>query len=125
VCGNLQLSPAQALELPRLGLSLSLVAAYFTALSALQALAFVAIAAVIFWRKADDRLALFMSFALVAFGIGNSLDVTVRPTSVAQLLMLLFQAMGRASLVLFFFLFPDGRFVPSWTRWLAPFAAAR
>jgi hypothetical protein len=85
----------------------------------------VAIAAVIFWRKSDDRLALFMSFALVAFGIGNSLDVTVRPTSVTQLLMLLFQAMGRASLVLFFFLFPDGRFVPSWTRWLAPFAAAR
>jgi hypothetical protein len=124
-CGILQLSPTQAADLSRLGLSLPLVAGYLTALSALQALAFVAIAAVIFWRKSDDRLALFMSFALVTFGIGNVLDVNTPPATAAQILMLLFQATGRASLVLLLFLFPDGRFVPSWTRWLAPFVAAR
>jgi len=124
-CGNYQLTQAQAAELPRLGLSLPVVAAYFTALSVLQALAFVAAGAVIFWRKSDDWLALFMSFALVAFGIGNMLDISVQPPGLAQFLMLLFQALGRGSLVLFLFFFPDGRFVPGWTRWLAPFAAAR
>jgi hypothetical protein len=124
-CANLQLSPAQILEMSRLGLSVPLVAAYITALALLQALAFVAVGAAIFWRKSGDRLGLFMSFALITFGIGNVLDVNVPPTSAAQFLMLLFQGTGRASLVLFLLLFPDGRFVPSWTRWLAPFAAAR
>ena len=124
-CANFLLSPAQAAELPRLGLSLPLMAAYFTALAAVHALVFVAIAAVIFWRKSDDRLALYMMFALVLFGIGNVLDVSVPRTTLAQSLLVLFQGLGRAGLACFFLVFPDGRFVPSWTRWLAPFVAAR
>src|SRR5204863_8826830 len=65
-CANLQLSAAQAAELPRLGLSLPAVGALFTALGMLQTLAFVAIGALIFWRRGADRAALIMSFTLTA-----------------------------------------------------------
>src|SRR5262245_19444734 len=44
-CAGLQLSPAQAAELPRLGLSLPAVAVLFTALGLFQVLAFVSMGA--------------------------------------------------------------------------------
>ena len=124
-CANLQLSPAQAAALPRLGLSLPAVGALFTALSLLQTLAFVAIGALIFWRRGADRAALILSCALTAFGLGSSLGSEGQPAGLVHLLTQLFQVLGNAGIVLFFFLFPDGRFYPRWTRWLAPVAVAR
>src|SRR5581483_2777424 len=75
----------------------------------------------LFWRKSDEFMALFVALFLVAFG------VTMPPTvsalgnnAVWQVAITSLNALGWASLSLFFLLFPNGRFVPWWTRWLTP-----
>ena len=74
--------------------------------------------AVIFWRKSDDRMALFASLTLIMFPAGfNSSELATLPS--AWWLPGQFVAfLGNSSLFLFFYLFPTGRFVPRWTRWL-------
>jgi hypothetical protein len=82
-----------------------------------------AVGALIFWRRSDDRMALLVSVFLVSFG-----PVAVDPTSAYTLISSQpawwlpvqgAQIVGLVCSTLFFFLFPSGRFVPHWTRWLA------
>ena len=117
-----QLPPAGVQALAELGLSLRLYAAYFVALDVVVGVGYSAVAAVIFGRKSDDRLALFTALALLTFG-------TATFTHPMMALMLAHPAwglpvaglnfLGAAAFGLFLFLFPDGRFVPRWTRWVA------
>lgn len=78
---------------------------------------FFVVAAVMIWRKADDRMALFTAFFLLLFGgIGASGDPKIPAPvpeplySIGNLLALL----GSISLFLFFYVFPDGRLVRPW-----------
>src|SRR5829696_3349977 len=82
-----------------------------------------AVGALIFWRRSDDRMALLVAALLVSFG-----PVTVDPTAANTLLysqpawwlpVRCVEIVGSVCSTLFFFLFPGGRFVPRWTRWLA------
>jgi hypothetical protein len=82
-----------------------------------------AVGALIFWRRSDDPMALLVSVFLVSFG-----PVTVDPTAANTLISSQpswwlpvkgVEFVGNVSGVLFFLLFPSGRFVPHWTRWLA------
>src|SRR5215210_5980156 len=82
-----------------------------------------AVGALIFWRRSDDWMALGVSVFLVSFE-----PVAVDPTSEYTLIssqpawwlpVWSVNIVGNVSPALFFFLFPSGRFVPHWTRWLA------
>src|SRR5262249_13017540 len=64
-CG---LTPAEAHALPALGLSPDAFALFGVALYLLFAVVNVAVAALLVWRKADDRMALLSAFALLTFG---------------------------------------------------------
>jgi len=86
-------------------------------------LAWFAVGALIFWRRSDDRMALLVAAFLVSFG-----PVTVDTTSAEALISsqpawLLpvrgVDIVGNVCVVLFFLLFPSGRFAPRWMRWLA------
>lgn len=115
-------APADVSLLGNLGLSLDFFAAYGIALELVFALVFVVVAALIFWRKSSDRQALFVSVTLLLFGTATqpfaiSSFVTAHP-SWGQLVDGL-HFLGSASFSLFLFIFPDGRFVPRWTRWVA------
>ena len=105
-----------------LGLSPDLGAAYGTALDVAFAAVFVTVAALIFWRKSADRLALFVALALLLFGTATH-PITLQALTAAQPLWRLpvdvLHFAGSASFSLFLYLFPDGRFVPRWTRWVA------
>ena len=102
--------------LEQLGLSAGLYAAYSVALGAVFALVCFVVAAVIFWRRSDDGMALLVSLMLVLLGTANMQNMEalaeLHPTWSAPALLSLFLA--SASFVLFLFLFPDGRFVPRW-----------
>jgi hypothetical protein len=124
-CANLQLTPQQAQELQQLGLSLRIYAIYFSAIDILSTLFFLLIAALIFWRRSDDRMALFTSFMLITFGIGGSVGIGGQTYPSLQFLTLLIGAVGNVSIVIFIFVFPDGRFVPRWMGWVALLAAVR
>ena len=67
-CSTGQLSPVGLQALRDLGLSLDFYATYAVVLDVVLAAVYATVAAVIFWRKTADRMALFVSFALLTFG---------------------------------------------------------
>ena len=81
-----------------------------------------AVAVLIFWRKSDDRTALFVSLALLTFGTAT---FTLTMTALAaqhpawHLPVSFLHFLGAVSFGLFLYLFPDGRFMPRWVRWVA------
>jgi hypothetical protein len=122
VCVNGQLPPDGLRALQDLGLSLDFFAAYGVGLDVVIALVYSAVAALIFWRTPADRIALFVSLTLLTFGTATFPETlytlaAAHPAwwpAVAVLNLL-----GSAAFSLFLYLFPDGRFVPGWTRWTA------
>jgi hypothetical protein len=108
-------------------ISIGLYATYVLSISVASTAAWVAVGAVIFWRRSDDWMALFTSLALITFGtftVYSDPMVLAGQNFAVLLLIRLLGFFGSASMLLFFFLFPDGRFVPRWTRWMAVFWAA-
>lgn len=117
-----QLMSADARALQNLGISPSGYAIYVISLTLLLILGHVLIAGVIFLRKGQDWMALLVSVALVTNGATTSLSVMYAPGTVLPLLRTLVNMVvytGLVSCMVLLYLFPTGRFVPSWTRWLA------
>jgi len=114
-----QLAPAEVRALGDLGVSLDVYAAYVFALDLVVAFGFCAVGAVIFWRKSREPGALFVSFALMVFGLTwpDTFDSALHHPLWGNLAGFLTQ-LGLTSLFVFFFVFPDGRFVPRWSRWV-------
>jgi len=117
------LTPASLQSLHALGIPITAYAAYWVTINLLFAVTYFAVAALIFWRKSDDWMALLAAFFLVALG-GSFTDIppalaAVHPSWHLPVTLVSEDVIGFPSLVLFFFLFPNGRFVPRWTRWMA------
>jgi serine phosphatase RsbU (regulator of sigma subunit) len=108
--------------LQRFGLSIQFFALYRTSLETLQALAFTAIAIVIFLVKSDDWMVLLVSLGALSFG-ALFVPNLVRLVDAYPALWLpvgFLRALGLAlSLIVFYYLFPDGSFVPRLAGWLA------
>jgi hypothetical protein len=108
-------------SLAELGLSPGLYARYLTALSLASLAAHLAIAAYIFWRRSAHQMCLVVSFALVTNGATLPLAQFYAPaagTAVhwpADLIICL----GLFTSMVLLYVFPDGRLVPGWSRWLA------
>ena len=105
------------------GLSLRSYAILNVVVDKVFQLVWFAVGALIFWRRSDDRMALLVSALLVTFG-----PVAVDPTAAYALIssqpawwlpVRSVEIVGLVCSVLFFFLFPGGRFAPRWTRWVA------
>jgi hypothetical protein len=79
---------------------------------------FLAIALLVFWRRSDDWMAVFVSAGLVTYiaWVSPVLTALAAAESPWQLPATLVQATGMTFAVSFFLIFPDGRFVPRWTR---------
>ena len=106
-------------DLQAVGLSLDFYARYSVLLTLIFLFVSLAVSTVIFWRRSDDRMALLASFALILFPftVNNVNLVTLPPAW--QLPVQSLQFLGQVCAGLFFYLFPGGRFVPRWIRWLA------
>ena len=123
-CAYGQLSREGVRALQDLGLSPGFYAAYVVALDVVFAAVYAAVAALLFLRRPADRMALFVSLALLTFGAAtftDTMDVLAAGYSVWRLPDVLLQAVGTITFGLFLYLFPDGRFVP---RWVGPVALA-
>lgn len=117
-CYRWQASDRLAADLAASGLSVDFYAAYKIALEALLILVFCGIAAVIARRRPDEPMALFAAIMLVTFAptfsdtilaLGQSAPLWRWPRT-------LLACLGWSTLFVFFYLFPDGRWVPRWTR---------
>ncbi len=124
--GQLTTGTAQALR--NLGLSTGGYAVSILALAIASALVFFGVACVLFWRRSDDWMALFVSLFLVVIGVNFSIQAQATLATNVQTAWYwshtVLIGLGWASLSLLLYLFPDGRFVPRWTRLLAVFVVA-
>ena len=121
-CRTVQLSPAQAELHQQLGLPLDFYAGYTTFVFAVFGFVCFAVATLLFWRRSYDWMALLVSFFLVLLGAGAMPvieSVGLIQPQLAWMGSLPF-LLANAMLPAIFGLFPDGRFVPQWMRWLAP-----
>ncbi len=103
-------------QLQVLGLSVPAYAIYLIVLNSIFVCTYFIVAIIFLWRRFDDWMALFASFFLMTFALNFTSNTMVAPPYwVYQFVIFL----GAASIVVFFYLFPTGRFVPRWTRWLS------
>jgi hypothetical protein len=128
VCPPGQLSATQAEQLHTVGISLPEYAALLVALAILSGACWSAVAVVLFLRGPGTYMTLFASVTLVTFGLGRFPDV---PTALATaysgwwLPVAGIRYLGSACLSCFCYVFPDGKFIPRWTRlaallWVLP-----
>ncbi len=119
LCSNQQATPDLLRALHSAGLSLQFYAIYLTTLSALSVATFVIIAAIIAWRMSRNWMGLLVSLTLIIIATVIFSDyqqiATVFP--LAQLPGYLFHFLLNTLPLLVAYLFPNGRFVPHWTRW--------
>ena len=117
-----RLTPERLRALEAIGLSADFYATSFTALDVVFATVSLIIAGVIFTRKSGDWLALFVALMLVTFGLGtfsSAFDILAMSQPAWRLPGRVVQFIGDAAIIIFLYTFPDGRFVPRWTRLLA------
>jgi hypothetical protein len=122
MCAMGQLTPAAEATLENAGLSLATYAIYNIVIDVLVALVYCSVGVIIFWRQSKELMALLASMWLVTFGVTFS-EFEVRALGAIypelQPLVTLITFLGGVALLqLFMFIFPNGRFVPRWTRWL-------
>jgi len=118
-CRGDQLTPQGARALAGLGLSLGLYAGVIVALVAAFALTNVLVAVALVWCGHGERMALYGAVFLVTFGtvtFPQTLPLLAAAQPVWQAPVALLGAVGSACSLPFFFVFPDGRCVPRWTR---------
>lgn len=108
------------------GVSIERYAAYLLPISVASAVMWVVVGAVLFWRRSDNWVALFASLSLITygtFGLNEATTALANQYSAAWILVRLLALFGTVSIYTLVLIFPNGRFVPHWTRWAAIFFA--
>jgi hypothetical protein len=116
---TVQLTPADVHTLHTWGLSLNFYAAAMVFSSLLFQMCYAVTGVVLFWRRSGDWAVLQASFALMLLPFAfAAITMQTLPPNWLWLIPVL-GALGNASLRSCAYVFPDGRFVPRWSRWLA------
>jgi hypothetical protein len=114
-----QLTPEVIRSLSMLRLSPEQYVNTLLAINGVTALVYILLAALLFLRRADDRITLLAAFTFVAFGGMSFTSEVTQPlaaTSGAWFVVVNgLDLLGQLSFMSFFCVFPDGRFVPRWT----------
>lgn len=103
--------------LPQLGMTAQGYAAFFLILNLMLPITAALVAMVIFWKRRNDPMALFVSIALIMYSI-----VLGRPAIAITLaypgswwVVTLLRGMSAICILLLLCIFPNGRFVPRWS----------
>jgi hypothetical protein len=87
--------------------------------SNLLPLVYFVLGAFIFWRRSDDWMALLVSLTFIAALSTTTTDALARINPAWDVIGSVNDSFTSVLLIIIFYLFPDGRFVPRWTRWAA------
>jgi len=118
ICPSAQLNADTVQTIQEFDLSVGVYAAFNFALTIASISVCFAVAGVIYWRKSEDWMALLVALGLVLVGTVNVTYVVQQSGSAWRLLALVLNVLSFGALFLVFSLFPNGQFVPPWTRWL-------
>lgn len=116
VLGQPSLVAVQALQ--EHGLTVENYGVFAIALTILVTVICIVVALIIFWRRSDDWIALLVALTLVMEGTTLVTYMLMWSHSVWQIPAIIMSTLSWSTIFLSFSLFPDGRFVPHWTRWL-------
>lgn len=105
----------------QLGLPQTFIANYIGFFDALLFLAYTIVGALIFWLKSREWIGLFASLTLItaAVTIVRPGDSLLFAEPLLRVPLLLTHTIGTVTIVIFLYIFPDGRFAPRWTMWIA------
>jgi hypothetical protein len=124
-CADSRFSPAQFAAMHAAGVSPASLALWIIAVQCFSTLVYVGVAALLFWRRSDNRMALLAATALVALGTTFSDEhwlgaaCALRPAwPAAALLFHLLGEVGGLLVPVLFFTFPSGKWAPRWSPWL-------
>ena len=117
-CPPEQLAPGSVQALNRIGFSVDSFISMTIALDILVAITYTVCAIVIFVRKPNDLLTIFVTIMLVTFG---SETFTGAIGGIAfvypgmEWLVATIALVGNSAILVFLFVFPNGRFIPRWS----------
>lgn len=123
--GGIPIDPERVRDgLNQLGISARFYATLIVLVLIVFAIYCIAIAILIVRRKFDDWLVLLMSLSYITYGTGFYYlfwypPLVHWPSPLDFVARFLYYFCGVFLYIIFFYLFPDGRFMPRWTRWLA------
>lgn len=129
--GPLAMQPELARELEFRLLDASILKGAQTGVHILGMALFTAVALLIFWRRSRDWVVAMTSITLVLMGVAlfapSKLLAAERPAWETAVKILgvfdagpeFWRSLAGISILAFALLFPNGRFAPAWTRWLA------
>jgi hypothetical protein len=121
-CPANQLTPEAIAQLPAIGITLTGYATLMISLSTILLVVYGVVGLLIFWLRSNEWIALASSLWLITFGATLwEGEVRALATTYPELQLpvtFLIMLGGAILLHLFFFIFPNGRFAPKWTRWL-------
>lgn len=104
---------------PSSGVPLPFYATWYVAREAFFLLCFCVIAGVMVWKAGDDETVTLGALSMVLFAgstYADSVDALGQSGPVWRWIVAGAGCVGSASFFVFLFLFPDGRFVPRWSR---------
>jgi hypothetical protein len=99
---------------------------YYLILMGIFIVIYLSVGCFLFWRKSHDRVVYFVSLMLVAVSVPGA--AALHPSLITDMtrdaspLTTLFTINAVVGSMFFFtslLIFPDGRFIPRWTRWIA------
>ncbi len=113
----LQAGVDYAAALSILDLPITFYALYFLLPDVVTVIVFTLVAAVLFWQKSNDGMVLFVSITVLLLGVTfpPTLDVLSDQPWLWRLVLFI-QGLGTMMSLTFFFVFPNGVFVPAFSR---------
>ncbi len=110
------LSPAQELVLQELGISTDVHARLMMAVEIAAPVVFFGMAFLIFLRRSDNWVPIFISVTLVTFvaWISPAFNALTASSSAWKIPATVIQVLGASCALVFYFIFPNGCFVPRW-----------
>lgn len=120
LCGSSQTVSQVTRELHQIGLTRDFFNTYGIIIESCFGFVYLVMAALLFWHKSDNLMALVVAAFLITFVLAITDIPHVLGESEAWLrwLAACMGFIGEMAFPLCFYLFPNGRFVPRWTRWL-------
>src|SRR5258706_7481968 len=118
-CALVQPTSESVQAMQQLGLSISSYATFTLTLTLVTALVCFLVSGVIFWRKSNDWMALLVALTEVTSGTLFVTYALLESHTSWQWLAIVSNVFGHGVLFLFASLFPNGKFIPRWSGWIA------
>ncbi len=118
-CEGPDCTPLQSPAYP--GVSQEFYARWTIGRESVALVVFCVLAAVLFWKAPRQPMALFGAITMVLFGgavIPDAMTALVQSDSLLRYPAIVAELTGGLAIIAFVYLFPNGRFVPGWMRWL-------